>query len=122
MRTLYSTCSNMARISFWRDAGPPLTSASHIKENLESILAKASLTHWRIGRSGWSAGTKFSSLTMVTSDSLYPSAPACCDQSWFDDCQMVGDSGADVDRYFNGLLIELRWALRTHDFLPLLAS
>lgn len=34
----------------------PLMSASHITENLASILADVSLSQGRIGRSGWMVG------------------------------------------------------------------
>jgi hypothetical protein len=45
-------------------------SASYMAENLASILASASLTQVRIGRSGWLAGTKSSSFTVVNRLSL----------------------------------------------------
>ena len=49
---------------------PPFTSASYIAENLPSILASASLSQARIGRSGWLAGTNSSSLTVLNKASL----------------------------------------------------
>jgi len=72
LRTLYSTCSSMARMSFSGAmlGRPPLTSASYMAENLASIFASASLTQVRIGRSGWLAGTKSSSFTVVNRLSL----------------------------------------------------
>ncbi|MFO0146070.1 MAG: hypothetical protein ACK54C_12250 [Betaproteobacteria bacterium] len=39
-------------------------------ENFASIFVSASLTHVRIGRNGWLAGTNYSSLTVVNSASL----------------------------------------------------
>jgi len=72
LRTLYSTCSSMARMSFSGATlgRPPLTSASYIAENLASIFDSASLTHCRIGRSGCLAGTKSSSRTVLNNASL----------------------------------------------------
>ena len=69
---LYSTCSSIARISFSGAmlGRPPFTSASYIAENLPSILASASLSQARIGRSGWLAGTNSSSLTVLNKASL----------------------------------------------------
>lgn len=49
---------------------PPLVSASYIAENLASILANVSLSQVRIGRSGWLAGTKLSSLAVANRLSL----------------------------------------------------
>ena len=49
---------------------PPLMSASYMAENRASILASASFTQVRMVRSGWLAGTKSSSLTVVNRLSL----------------------------------------------------
>jgi hypothetical protein len=49
---------------------PPLMSASYIAEKRSSVLASASLTQARIGRSGCDAGTKSSNRTVVNKLSL----------------------------------------------------
>ena len=54
---------------------PPLMSASYMPENNASIFTKAALTIWRMGRRGWSAGTKSSSLRRVNRLSVKVSGP-----------------------------------------------
>lgn len=54
---------------------PSLIWASYMAELFASIAASASLTHWRIGRSGWFAGTKSSSRTVACRLSLSLSWP-----------------------------------------------
>jgi hypothetical protein len=49
---------------------PPLMSASYIAESFAFMPASASLTHVRIGRSGWFAGTNSSRRTVVNRFSL----------------------------------------------------
>jgi hypothetical protein len=54
---------------------PPVMSASYMPEKLVSILAGASLTHVRVGRSGWAAGKQSSSFAVVNRLSLQLSGP-----------------------------------------------
>ena len=54
---------------------PSLACTSYIPANSASIFPSASLTIWRIARSGWSAGTKSSKRCSVNRLSVKVSAP-----------------------------------------------
>jgi len=69
-------------------------------ENFPSILASASFIQVRIGRNGWLAGTKSSSLTVENKLSLYPSVPRIAVPDLFD-IAIVGR----MSRFFNSLLM-----------------
>ena len=62
---------------------PPLASASYIPENSASIFPTASLTIWRIGRNGWSGGTKSSRRCNVNGLSVKVSAPRMGGLGWY---------------------------------------
>ena len=62
---------------------PPLLGASYIAANKSSIFPSASLTIWRIGRSGWSAGTKSSRRCNVNGLSVKVSAPRMGWLGWY---------------------------------------
>ena len=79
---------------------PALTSNSYMDENFPSILASASFIELRIGRNGWLAGTKSSSLTVENKLSLYPSVPRNAVPDLFN-IAMVGR----MSRFFNSLLM-----------------
>ena len=78
---------------------PALTSNSYMDENFPSILASASFIELRIGRNGWLAGTKSSSLIVENKLSLYPSVPRIAVPDLFN-IAFVGR----MSRFFNSLL------------------